>query len=137
MTINYIAVLVASIAEFIIGGIWYMPIFGKAWGEIHEVNKKTKDQQRESQKLMPAMLVVQLVLTFITTLVLAKLIVLLPHYSVYELALLVWIGFFVPTQIAAVLFGNVDPKWFVKKSMIMAGGSLICLVVAAAILHAF
>jgi uncharacterized protein DUF1761 len=137
MTINYLAVLVASVAEFIIGGIWYMPIFGKLWGEIHGFNKMTKDQQQAAQKQMPPMLVLQFVFTFVTTVVLAKLIVLLPHYSVYKLALLVWIGFFVPTQVAAVVFGGIDSKWFVKKSMIMAGGSLACLVAAAAILHSF
>ena len=135
MSINYVAVLVASIAEFIIGGIWYMPIFGKAWGEIHEFNKLSKDEQSKAQKQMAPMLVLQFVITVVTTIVLAKLIVLLPHYSVYALALLAWIGFVVPTQIAAVLFGGTKPKWIVKKAMIMAGGSLLCLIVAAVILH--
>jgi hypothetical protein len=83
------------------------------------------------------MLVAQFVVTVITTVVLAKLITLLPGYSVYTLAVLAWIGFVVPTQIAAILFGGTEPKWVVKKALIMAGGSLLCLLAAAAILQAF
>lgn len=30
-TINWLAVLVASFAGFVVGGIWYGPLFGKAW----------------------------------------------------------------------------------------------------------
>lgn len=30
-TINWLAVLVATISAFIVGGLWYGPIFGKAW----------------------------------------------------------------------------------------------------------
>ncbi|QQS18647.1 DUF1761 domain-containing protein [Candidatus Saccharibacteria bacterium] len=29
------AVLVAAVAQFAVGAIWYMPLFGKLWGKIH------------------------------------------------------------------------------------------------------
>ncbi|MBB3764509.1 DUF1761 domain-containing protein [Sphingomicrobium lutaoense] len=31
MDINWIAVLVAAVSAFVLGGIWYGPIFGKTW----------------------------------------------------------------------------------------------------------
>jgi hypothetical protein len=31
MGINWLAVLVAAIAAFVLGGIWYGPLFGKMW----------------------------------------------------------------------------------------------------------
>ena len=31
MTINWIAILGASVSAFVVGGIWYGPLFGKAW----------------------------------------------------------------------------------------------------------
>ncbi|MBO9712235.1 DUF1761 domain-containing protein [Sphingomonas sp.] len=31
MQIHWLAVLVASVAGFLVGGLWYGPIFGKAW----------------------------------------------------------------------------------------------------------
>lgn len=30
-SLNWLAVLVATIASFLLGGIWYGPLFGKAW----------------------------------------------------------------------------------------------------------
>jgi hypothetical protein len=136
MSINYLAVLVASVAQFIIGAVWYMPLFGKLWGQIHGFEKLTKSEQKEAQKQMMPMLLVQFIVTILTTLVLAKLIVLIPDYSVYTLAGMVWVGFFVPVQTSAVLFGGTEPKWVVTKTAIMAGGSLACLLVAATILKA-
>ncbi len=42
--INYLAVLVSAVTAFIIGGIWYGPLFGKAWmaavGKTEEEIKK-------------------------------------------------------------------------------------------------
>lgn len=136
MTINYWAVLVATFAQFIIGAIWYMPIFGKLWGKIHDFDRQSKAEQKAAQKSMLPLLVVQLLITAVTTVVLAKLIVLLPNYSVYEIAFMVWLGFVVPTQIAAIIFGGTKPKWFVVKALIMASGSLACLMAAATILKA-
>ena len=33
LKINLVAILVAVAANFILGSIWYMPLFGKAWGK--------------------------------------------------------------------------------------------------------
>ena len=137
MSINYTAVLVASIADFAIGAIWYMPIFGNLWGKIHGFAKMSKKEQAEARKGMAPLMVTQFIITLLTALVLAKFIILLPDYSAYTLAAMVWVGFVVPAQIASVIFGGTDKKWFVTKTAIMAGGSLACLLAAAAILKAF
>lgn len=31
MEVNYLAVLAAALSAFVLGGIWYGPLFGKAW----------------------------------------------------------------------------------------------------------
>jgi hypothetical protein len=31
--VNYLAVLVAAVASFALGGLWYGPLFGKAWAK--------------------------------------------------------------------------------------------------------
>lgn len=31
MEMNYLAVLAAAVSAFVLGGIWYGPLFGKAW----------------------------------------------------------------------------------------------------------
>jgi hypothetical protein len=33
--VNLLAVLLATISSFVIGGIWYGPLFGKAWMDAH------------------------------------------------------------------------------------------------------
>ncbi|WP_260482692.1 DUF1761 domain-containing protein [Sphingomicrobium flavum] len=44
MEINWIAVLVASVSAFILGGIWYGPLFGKKWMElVGMTEEKIKD----------------------------------------------------------------------------------------------
>jgi hypothetical protein len=44
-TINWLAVLVAGISAFVIGGVWYSPaLFGKAW--MSENRLTTEDVQR-------------------------------------------------------------------------------------------
>lgn len=136
MEINYWAVLVATIAQFVIGAIWYMPLFGTLWGKIHDFDKLSKTEQKEAQKQMMPLLLVQFLVTLVTTVVLAKFIVLIPNYSVYSLAFMIWVGFFVPVQVAGVIFGGTNPKWIITKIAVMAGGSLACLLAAAAILKA-
>lgn len=136
MSINYTAVLVASVVEFAVGAIWYMPLFGNLWGKIHGFAKMTKKEQAEARKGMAPLMVTQFVGTIITTFVLAKFITMLPGYSVYKLAVMAWAGFVVPTQVAAVIFGGTDKQWMVTKTLIMASGSLVCLLAAAAVLKA-
>ena len=46
-----------------------------------------------------------------------------------------WIGFIVPTQVSAVIFGGTEKKWIVKKIAVQAGVALLCLEAAAAIIH--
>jgi len=136
MTINYLAIGVAAVAQFIIGAIWYMPLFGSAWRDIHGFGQLSKKEQEQAQKEMMPMLGVQFLGTVITTVVLARLSQLLPDYSAYTLAVMVWLGFVVPIQVSAIMFGGTEAKWMVKKALIMAGGALACLLAAAAILTA-
>jgi hypothetical protein len=135
-SLNIGAVALATIAQFVVGAIWYMPLFGKLWGDIHGFNKLSRAEQKVAQAKMMPLLGVQLLVTILISVVLAKLVVVLPNYSAYALAVMAWIGFVVPTQVSAVVFGGTEPQWIVKKTAIMAGGSLACLLVAAAILGA-
>ena len=132
---DVLAIAVAAVAQFIIGAVWYMPIFGKKWGEIHGFDAVSPEEQKVMQKKMMPLLVVQFLVTVVTTVVLAIFITYLPaDWNVYALAGFFWLGFVVPTQVSAVLFGGTKPEWVVVKTLIMAGGSLLCLEVAAIIL---
>ena len=49
-TINWVAVLVAGISAFVIGGVWYSPgLFGRAWmkdNNLAEESHKKKQQRK-------------------------------------------------------------------------------------------
>lgn len=134
MEINLIAVLVATVAQFVVGAIWYMPVFGKLWGQMHGFDKLSKAEQKEAQSKMAPLMITQFLFTILTTYVLAHFIVKNPDYSPYELVMWIWLGFFVPTQVSAVLFGGTDPKWVMKKTLVMAFGSLVVLLAGAFVL---
>lgn len=135
MEINYLAILVASVLQFVVGAIWYTPVFGNLWGRIHGFDKVSKEDQQKMMRSMGLPLALQFLATIVTTFVLALLANGLPaDWNLYGLAGFAWIGFVVPTQVSAVLFGGTEPKWIVKKILIMAGGALACLMVAAAVL---
>ncbi len=132
MELNYLAIIVATIAQFIWGWIWYMPIFGKAWGEIHGFTNKTAEEQSVLQKEMGVLLGMQFIITLLTSFVFAILVGGFPaSWNIFGLAGFFWIGFVVPTHIAAVMFGGTEKKWMVKKSLIMSGASFFCLQILA------
>ena len=137
MNISIWGVVLATIAQFAVGMVWYTVVFGAAWGRIHGFDKLSKDEQRQMASKMGPFYGLQLIATVFTVIVLAKVIVLLPGYSVYALAVMLWFGLVLPTQYSAVVFGGTEPKWIVQKLAIMTGGTLVCLLVGAAILGAF
>ena len=133
MEIHYVAILVATVLQFVWGWIWYMPLFGKAWGEMHGFLDKSPEEQAKLQKEMGVLLVTQFIITLLTSFVFALLVGGFPaNWNIFGLAAFFWIGFVVPTHIAAVMFGGTEKKWMVKKSLIMSGASFVCFQILAA-----
>ena len=136
MNLNITSILLATIVQFIVGAIWYTPIFGKIWGKIHGFDQLTTDKQKEMMKQMGPLLAAQFVVTILTSFVLVLFVSSLPqNWSVFGEAGFFWLGFVVPTQVSAVLFGGTEGKWVIKKILIMAGGSLACLMSAATVIY--
>lgn len=138
MDTNYVAILGASVAQFIFSAIWYMPLFGKTWGKIHGFDQVPKEQQAAMTKGMMPLLVVQFIFTVLTSLVFAWLYTSFQSdWSIYQLAFLFWLGFLLPTQVSAVIFGGTKEGWVMKKIAIMAGASLINMEIIALVLTWF
>ena len=137
MQVNFLAILLATVVQFIIGAVWYMPLFGKLWGKIHGFDRQSKTTQQEMMKSMGPYLVVQFLVTLVTTVVLSLFITYIPSWNAYAMAGFFWLGFVRPTQVSAGVFGGTEGKWVVTKIAIMAGGALLCLEAAATILHMF
>lgn len=134
MQLNYFAVILATILQFIFGALWYSLLFGKLWGKIHGFDKLSKEVQKKMMSQMGPYYGVQFVVTLVTTFVLAIFIANLPGWSAYGMAFFFWLGFTLPAQVGAVLFGGTEQKWIIKKIAVQAGAALGCLFIAAAVL---
>ena len=130
MELNYSAILLATVAQFICGALWYSLLFGKLWGKIHGFDKLSKETQQEMMKGMGVFYGIQFVSTLVIT-------YLPSDWNVYALAGFFWIGFVVPAQIGAVIFGGTEKKWMLQKVLIQAFSALVCLEVAAIIIKSF
>lgn len=137
MSLNYIAIALAAILQFACAAAWYI-YFGKVWGQIHGFDKLPKAVQQKMMNSMGPIYLVQFLVTVVTTFVLALFLAALPQsWNPYGMAGFFWLGFVVPTQISSVIFGGTESKWILKKIAIQAGASLLCLEVAAVVLHYF
>jgi hypothetical protein len=138
MEINILAVFAASVAQFILGFVWYMPLFGKTWGKIHGHDLLSPEEQKKAEAGMTPLLVMQFVVTVVTTTVLSMFMFAFGGmWNTYGMAAFLWLGFVLPTQVSAVLFGGTKPEWMVTKIMISSGGSLACLLLAVFVLGLF
>ncbi len=129
--------LLAAVLQFIVGGIWYTPLFGTLWGKIHGFDALDKKTQEKMMGQMAPLFAGQFIVTVITTVVMAALHQMLPTFSLYLLMGLVWGGFILPAQVSSVLFGGTPFKWILPKIAVQAGGSLVCLLVGSAVISYF
>ena len=70
ITVNYLAVLVAAVVCFILGGIWHGPLFGKTWAAAKGL---TPEQIEAGKKDMPRYMVIIFLLLVVVAWALAVL----------------------------------------------------------------
>ena len=137
MNINIVAVIVATIAMFAVGAVWYMGLFSRQWGKIHGMDKYSEVEMKEMSAKMGPYYGLQLLMTIISAWVLAYLMSLLPNTHPVMIAFLVWVGFVLPADVSGVIFGGTEGKYIVPKILIQAGEALVRLVVAAFVISLF
>ena len=52
-------------------------------------------------------------------------------------AFFLWLGFVVPTEVSAVIFGGTEGRWMVTKIAVSIGGSLATTLVGALVINLF
>lgn len=131
MEVNLFAVLAATVVMFAVGGIWYMGIFAKMWGEIFGFDKLSKKEQKAMQSKMGPWMVIQLGVTLLSAYVLSGLASQMPTVSLYRIVFAIWLGFMTPAIVSGVIFGGTEAKWIKRKILIQLGESLAHLLAAA------
>jgi len=131
--VNYLAVLVAAVASFLLGWLWYGPLFGKPWMKLMNFDKNSM----KSMKLSP---VTAMILGFLTYLViayvLAGFISILNSATIVEgmkIAFWIWLGFIATTTLGSFLWEGKSIKLYLLNNTY----NLLNLLVMSAILTAW
>ncbi len=133
VSLDWIAILIATAVAMAVGAIWYGPLFGNRWLKL--VGLKKKDTEQNWQKPMMAMLIMALVqaivLTYLITFASS-------FYNQLDTGLgmlvgfIVWLGLVVPTIVGNNMFARRNNEL----NYIEAGNSLVTLVLMGAVIGA-
>jgi hypothetical protein len=108
-TINYVAVIAAAVVSFVLGVIWYAPpLLGKYW---IEEGKQGNSAKAGTGRTLGSAIISSLLIAFALEVVLVGL-KLATWTSIYELAALVWIGFYFTKEFASMMSGDKPLKVF-------------------------
>ena len=138
-SVNWLAILVAAIVIFILGGLWYSPLlFAKKWIALQD---RTEEQMRAQAAAanMPLMYVSAFVTALITAIVMAHILAhmasIMPTGAVHGafFGFMAWLGFAAPTSYAsAIFYGKPKQAWLIDSTY-----NLVSFVLAGAILAAW
>lgn len=136
LTVNYTAILVATIANFFFGFLWYTPLFGKAWAKELGIVVTGKPPVGPLVKG----LIMNLVGNFLMAYVFAHnnaawsfvpdMAQMSSTQIILSSAIFTWLGFYVPTDLNTVAWENRSWKFFAINTFYHLG----CVLIAATIL---
>jgi len=137
--LNWTAVIIAVVANFILGYVWYSVLFGKAWGN---AMKMDMTQKPESSVIVKGMLIM-IVGNFLMAFVFAHNIAAWnpvtwgqaasshpPMQNAFAAAFFTWLGFYLPQDMSKMAWENKSWTLF----FINASYHFLSLLVAAMIL---
>ena len=139
VSVNYVAVLLASVASMVVGFLWYSPVlFAKPWMKLMGF---TKDHLQKSQQEMSKLYGLSFVLSLITAFVLSHVMTMSVAYFNYPLlstgltsAFWTWLGFVLPVQTTGVIFGKEKSPGQWQLLAINTGYQLVSLLVMGTVL---
>jgi len=129
MGINYLAAAVAALSGFVVGAVWYGPLFGRQWAVASSV-------QGEPRFAFSGVYAFTLVMNFVAAVVLAYLAHLFDARGVTagaKLGLLLWLGFIMTVRVSEALFNRTN----LHLVLIDAGYRLVWLLVMGIIVGAW
>ena len=125
---NWFAIVVAAIAQFIIGWIWYGPLFGKTWMSMMGMSQQSMSREGMGKTM---------VLTFIGSLVTAAVLSMLVGWmgaktlgAGIAAGFWAWLGFVATVTLGGVLFAKMSWNLYILNNAYQ----LISLAVMGAIL---
>ncbi len=138
--INYVAVLVAGMAAWIVGAVWYSALFGKAWMKIMGADKLDKAAIEQMRKDGMTYMAVIFLASLLGAYVLARFIGWLGMTTAVggmRVAFLAWLGFAVPESLGDAMFSGKDRSLVWPMAGIRIGHYLVGFLVMGAIIGAW
>ncbi len=136
MHVNWMAILAAVVANFVLGFIWYTPLFGKAWAKENNFDTSVKPASGEIAKGMTFMVIGNFFMAY----VFAHNIMAWSYVpgasemsamqNVLSSSIFTWLGFYLPVDLGTVAWERKSWKLF----GINTGYHFMTLLVAALIL---
>lgn len=103
--LNFVAVLAAAVAAFVLGFLWYGPVFGKIWMKYMGISHE--DAKKVSQKKMIPGYIATFITVFVESMFLLFFTLLL-QTAFWHAALMIWVGFIV-FQMTGIVFWEGRP----------------------------
>ena len=132
MNINFLAVLVAALASYFLGILWYSPLlFGGLWLKLCAVDKKKL--KKEKAKGTGRMYIISLLSNLVRSYVLAYVIVLAGITSLaagLQLSFWLWLGFSATLTLGGVIWESRSIQLFILNNTY----NLTALMIASSIL---
>ena len=124
--VNYLAVIAATVASFVVGMLWYGPLFGKTWQKLSGFKKKG---HLSPAKSMSIGFVLGLVNAYVLALF-ASLLQITTLPGALALAFWLWLGFGMPMAAGAWIWEGKPFKLFFINAMhnIISLAIMACIV---------
>lgn len=138
--INFLAIVIAVVANFILGFLWYTPLFGKVWGREMGFDTTQKPPVSAMIKGMVFMVIGNFLMAWVfahniavwnpVTWGLPASTEMTPAHHAIMASVFTWLGFYFPTDLGTVAWENKSWKLF----FINTGYHFVSLLVVAIIL---
>lgn len=135
LTINYTAVVIATVANFIFGFIWYTPLFGKAWAKELGIVVTGKPPAGALAKGMIMNVIGNFLMafvfahdnaawTFVPEMKDASTVSIILNSAIFT-----WLGFFLPVDLNTVAWEQKSWKFFAINTFYHLGTTLIAATI--------
>ncbi len=134
--VNYIAIIVAAIASYVLGFLWHGPLFGKQWMMLSGMTPEKMNEAKAKGMTKT------FIAAFLTTLLMSYVIANIydfasSYYNLYgyQMGLMVafwsWLGFIVPVTLNTVFWENRTWKlWLFNVSFELVSIALMAVIIA-------
>ena len=136
--VNYIAVVVAAVANMALGALWFGPLFGKQWVKASGITSERMEEAKK--KGMASNYFLMFIGSLLTAYILSHIVIFADAYPYLEISdmwlglsagFVSWMGFVAPVTIGVVLWeGKSWRHWLITYGFHLAGLLLMGVMLA-------